>query len=474
MTEPTPEQTQDKATVLVVDDDQVLRRQLFWALDAEHHVLEADSRPAAIAQLQSGRVGVVLCDLHLPPDLDGISEGLAIIEAARAARPSIPVIVITGSNSRQTALEAIRCGAYGFFEKPFNEDEVTHIVRQAARVRRLEAENLKLRASLGSFRGFGRLLGSSPALERIMKQARAVASTSATVLLTGENGTGKEMLARAVHEESSRVEQPFIAVSCAALPESLIESELFGHERGAFTGAMQAKKGRFELADGGTLFLDEIGELSQAVQVKLLRVLQERNFERLGSMKTQTVDIRLIAASNRDLEEEVEEGRFRRDLFYRLNVVPLKLPALRERREDLPILAAHFASRAAEKHGRLAPALEPALLEALQEYDWPGNVRELENLMERLVVLTTGTRLGTEFLPEKMLHIRRTIAPEAGQNGESAYESTFEGAVLALKRRLVINALQAESGNKAAAAKRLAISRSYLHRLVSELNIEKQ
>ncbi|HEX8423695.1 MAG TPA: response regulator, partial [Pyrinomonadaceae bacterium] len=187
MTEPTPEQTQDKATVLVVDDDQVLRRQLFWALDSEHHVLEADSRPAAIAQLQSGRVGVVLCDLHLPPDLDGISGGLAIIEAARSARPSIPVIVITGSNSRQTALEAIRCGAYGFFEKPFNEDEVTHIVRQAARVRRLEAENLKLRASLGSFRGFGRLLGSSPALERIMKQARAVASTSATVLLTGEN-----------------------------------------------------------------------------------------------------------------------------------------------------------------------------------------------------------------------------------------------------------------------------------------------
>ncbi|HEX8422694.1 MAG TPA: sigma 54-interacting transcriptional regulator, partial [Pyrinomonadaceae bacterium] len=294
------------------------------------------------------------------------------------------------------------------------------------------------------------------------------------VLLTGENGTGKEMLARAVHEESARVEQPFIAVSCAALPESLIESELFGHEKGAFTGAVAAKKGRFELADGGTLFLDEIGELSQAVQVKLLRVLQERNFERLGSTKTQAVDIRLIAASNRDLEEEVEAGRFRRDLFYRLNVVPLRLPALRERREDLPILAAHFAARAAEKHGRPTPALEPALLEALQEYDWPGNVRELENLMERLVVLTTGTRLGTEFLPENMLHIRRPTPPEAGQNGESAYESTLEGAVLALKRRLVINALQAESGNKAAAAKRLAISRSYLHRLVSELNIEKQ
>ncbi|HEX9919506.1 MAG TPA: sigma 54-interacting transcriptional regulator, partial [Pyrinomonadaceae bacterium] len=237
MSEPTLQHIPEKATVLVVDDDQVLRRQLFWALDSEHHVLEADSRAAAIAQLRGGRVQVVLCDLHLPPDLDGISEGLAVIEAARAARPSIPVIVITGSNSRQTALEAIRSGAYGFFEKPFNEAEVTHIVRQAARVRHLEEENLKLRASLDAYRGFGRLLGSSPALQRILKQARAVASTSATVLLAGENGTGKEMLARAVHEESPRAAGPFIAVSCAALPEALFESELFGHERGAFTGA---------------------------------------------------------------------------------------------------------------------------------------------------------------------------------------------------------------------------------------------
>jgi DNA-binding NtrC family response regulator len=469
MSEPTPESMPEKATVLVVDDDQVLRRQLFWALDSEHHVIEADSRVSAIAQLQSGGVQVVLCDLHLPPDLDGISEGLAVIEAARAARPSIPVIVITGSNSRQTALEAIRCGAYGFFEKPFNEAEVAHIVRQAARVRHLEEENLKLRATLDAYRGFGRLLGSSPALERIMKQARAVASTSATVLLAGENGTGKEMLARAVHEESPRAAEPFIPVSCAALPEDLIESELFGHEKGAFTGATQAKKGRFELADGGTLFLDEIGELSQAVQVKLLRVLQDRTFERLGGTKPITVDIRLIAASNRDLEEEVEAGRFRRDLFYRLNVVPLHLPALRERREDLPILAAHFAAKAADKHGRPPASLDPALLEALQEYDWPGNVRELENLMERLIVLTTGTRLGTEFLPEKMLHIRRPPAASNRIPGDD--ETTLEGSMLALKRRLLVNAMQAEGGNKAAAAKRLGISRSYFHRLIVELNI---
>jgi transcriptional regulator with PAS, ATPase and Fis domain len=297
-------------------------------------------------------------------------------------------------------------------------------------------------------------------LHKILKQGRAVADTTATVLITGENGTGKEVLARAIHEESSRVSAPFIAVSCAALPESLIESELFGHEKGAFTGATQPRKGRFELADGGTLFLDEIGELTPSVQVKLLRVLQERCFERLGGTKTISVDIRLIAASNRDLEQEVDAGRFRRDLFYRLNVIPLTLPPLRERQEDIPILAAHFAAKAAGKHGRSKPELEPALIEALLDYDWPGNVRELENLIERLVVLTRDSRLGIEYLSEKMLR--------AASKAATADETTLEGAVAALRRRMVEKALQSENGNKVAAAKRLGISRSYLHRLISE------
>jgi DNA-binding NtrC family response regulator len=461
------DETQDKATVLIVDDDRVLRRQLYWALEAEHAVVEAETRAEAAAQLQTGRVDVVLCDLHLPPDLDGITEGLAVIEAAHATRPTVPVVVITGSDNRQVALEAIRYGAYGFFEKPFNEAEVAHIVRQAARVRRLEQENQTLRSGLEARRGFARVLGSAPSLERVIRQARAVADTSATVLVTGENGTGKEVVARAIHEESTRSDRPFIAVSCAALPETLIESELFGHERGAFTNATQAKKGRFELADGGTLLLDEIGELSAAVQVKLLRVLQERAFERLGSTKTINVDIRLIAASNRDLEREVAEGRFRSDLFFRLNVVPLTLPPLRDRREDIALLAAHFAAKAAEKHGRPQPELTPALYEALQEYDWPGNVRELENVIERLVVLTTGPRLGTEHLPEKM---QRAVLPEAG--GPVAGDTTLEGAVTQMRRRMLIGALQQEGGNKAAAAKRLGISRSYLHRLLSELEIK--
>jgi two-component system response regulator AtoC len=458
----------DRATVLVVDDDRVLRRQLYWALEAEHDVVEAETRKEAVEKLRAGEIDVVISDLHLPPDLDGISEGLAIVEAARALRPAVPVVVITGSDAKEVALEAVRCGAYGFFEKPFAEGEVAHIVRQAARLRRLERENLRLRDEFVGRVGLGRLIGTSAALERVVKQARAVADTNATVLLAGENGTGKEVLARAIHEESPRRAAPFVAVSCAALPETLIESELFGHERGAFTGATSAKKGRFELADGGTLFLDEIGELSQAVQVKLLRVVQDRKFERLGGEKTLTVDIRLIAASNRDLEREVEAGRFREDLFYRLNVVPLTLPPLRERREDIPVLGAHLAARAAEKHNRPTPALDAALMDALAEYDFPGNVRELENLIERLVVLSNAPRLGTEHLPEKML----LVAPAHEDARDGRDETTLEGATLALRRRLVAGALQAENGNKVAAARRLGISRSYLHRLVSELGID--
>jgi DNA-binding NtrC family response regulator len=457
------ERTQEKTTVLVVDDDTGIRRQLYWALNEEYRVLEAGARPEAVDLLQRENIDVVLSDLHLPPHVEDMSEGLAIVEESRRRRPPVPVIVITGSASKQAALETVRRGAYGFFEKPFDPDEVLHIVHQAARVRRLEREIIRLRSELEGCKGFAHLVGGSPALAKTLKQGRAAAATSATVLILGENGTGKEMLARAIHEESPRAASPFVAVSCAALPETLIESELFGHEKGAFTGATSARKGRFELADTGTLFLDEISELAPSVQVKLLRVLQERSFERLGGTKTLTVDIRLIAASNRDLEEDVESGRFRRDLFYRLNVVPLTLPALRERNEDIPLLAAHFAAKAVEKHGRPPVELDPPLLEALQEYDWPGNVRELENLIERLVVLTPGSKIGLEFLPEKML---RTL-PDTSV----ADETTLEGAVNSLKRRMIVHALNLEGGNRVAAARRLGISRSYLHRLISEYDI---
>lgn len=455
---------QSKQTVLVVDDDEAVRRGLFWTLNTDYRVLESSSRAEAARLLQQEKIDVVVSDLHLPPHLDDISEGLAIIEAARDTDPPVQVVVITGTDSKRAALEAVKRGAYGFFEKPLDADEVLHIVNQAARMRRLEVENARLKDQLVGARGFGRLIGSSQSLEKTLKQARAVADTCATVLIIGENGTGKEMLARAIHEESQRATAPFIAVSCAALPETLIESELFGHEKGAFTSATHARMGRFELADGGTLFLDEIVELTANVQVKLLRVLQERTFERVGGTKTINVDIRLIAASNRDLETEVEGENFRRDLFYRLNVVPLTLPPLRERREDIPGLAAHFAAKAAEKHGRSTPQLDAALIDSLHEYEWPGNVRELENLMERLVLLDRQPTLGLEFLPEKMLK----VSPTPGVPSET----TFEGEITALKQRLIISALEAEGGNKVAAAKRLGISRSYLHRLISEFGLQ--
>jgi DNA-binding NtrC family response regulator len=456
-------QSQPKGSILVVDDDAAVRSGLYWALTSDYHVFQAGSRDEAFAVINSEPIEVVVSDLHLPPSLHDMAEGIALIDFARAQDPPLQVVVITGSTSKTAALEAVKHGAYGFFQKPLDAEELLHIVSQASRMRQLEIENRQLRDELARPPGFAHLLGLSRSLERVMKQARSVATTSATVLLTGENGTGKEMLARAIHQESPRASGPFVGVSCAALPESLIESELFGHEKGSFTSATQTRKGRFELAHGGTLFLDEIGDLSSAVQVKLLRVLQEREFERVGGTKTLTVDIRLIAATNRDLEKEVEEGRFRRDLFYRLNVIPLVLPPLRERQEDIPILAAHFAAKSAEKHGQRTPELEPALIDVLNEYTWPGNVRELENLLERLVVLSNNHVLGLEFVPEKMLRV--LPGTPAGD------ESTLEGAVEAVKRRMIVSALQAENGNKVAAAKRLRISRSYLHRLINEYGI---
>lgn len=456
-------QSHSKGTVLLVDDDESVRRGLYWALNSDYRVIEAASRIQAVELLQTEKIDVVVSDLHLPPHLDDISEGLTVVQAARSLRPAVQAVVITGSDSKRAALEAVKHGAYGFFEKPLDADEVLHIVNQAARMRRLEVENLRLREELLGSRGFSHLIGASQSLERIIKHARTVAATSATVLIIGENGTGKELLARAIHEESPRATGPFVGVSCAALPETLIESELFGHEKGSFTTATQARKGRFELADGGTLFLDEIADLTPTVQVKLLRVLQERSFERVGGTKTLHVDIRLIAASNSDLEQEVAAGRFRRDLFHRLNVVPLVLPTLRARREDIPVLATHFAEKAADKYMRPVPVIDPLLMEALREHEWPGNVRELENVMERLVVLTNGPTIDLEFLPENMLR----VLPGAN----IADEATLEGAVVALKRRMIVKALESSAGNKVAAAKQLGISRSYLHRLISEFGL---
>ncbi len=468
-----------RQTILVVDDHEAIRKQLYWALEENYRVLEAASRAEALAHLEREEIAVVLCDLHLPPMISEITEGLAVLEAARRHTPPIPVIVITGSEDRATALEVVQRGAYDLFQKPFEIDEVEIIVRRAAQHYRLEQENFILRNELLRSGVWQEIIGSNERLQAIFAQARAVADTNATVLITGESGTGKEVLARAIHRSSPRAQAPFIACALAALPESLIESELFGHERGAFTGATTRRQGRFELADGGTLFLDEIGELTPSMQVKLLRVLQERKFERIGGNQQISVDIRVIAATNRNLEQMVREGQFRSDLYYRLNVVSLELPPLRERIDDIPLLAAHFARKAATKHGRPTPNFSPSFLKLLSAYHWPGNIRELENVIERAVVISNAALLDENALPEKL--VVQALSPQrepsvttspSFTNGLLNQDLSFEEAITELKRQLVRHALQKCRGSRSEAANYLKISRQYLHRLINDLNIE--
>jgi DNA-binding NtrC family response regulator len=472
----------NRPTVLVVDDHESVRKQLYWALEEKYRVREADSRNKALELLEGGGVDVVLCDLRLPPIESDITEGLAILEAVRKFNALLPVIVITGDEDRETALKVVQRGAYDLFHKPFNVEEVEIIVRRAVQHYRLEKENLNLRDELRRTSGWQEgIVGSSPVLRRIIDQARAVAETNATVLITGESGTGKEMLARLIHKTSSRAHEPFVACNIAALPESLVESELFGHEKGAFTGASIRRQGRFELADTGTLFLDEIGEMTAAMQVKLLRVLQERQFERLGGKQPINVDIRVIAATNRNLEEMVDNGQFRADLFYRLNVVNLELPPLRERVDDIPILATHFAAKASAKHDKPAPTFTPGFLDKLIRYRWPGNIRELENVIERAVVISDISILDERLLPDKVLSHPNTVHNTPSQSAVPQPELvdgllppglSFETAITNFKRQLVRQALRECNGSRSEAAHRLKISRQYLHRLINELNVE--
>jgi len=450
----------EKKTVLIVDDEAAFRRQLNWSLKDEFQIVEADSRASAIEAWKREDVDVVLCDLHMPPHEDDMTEGLSVIESARQETPPLPVIVLTGRSSQKSPLEAIRRGAFGYLDKEADSDDISPLIRQAARVRQIEREFHLFHLKQRHEKGFGVITSTNEKLQKVLAFARNIATTDVNVLITGESGTGKGLLAKTIHEESPRRNGRFVAISCSAIPESLIESELFGYERGAFTGAGQQKKGRIEWADGGTLFLDEISELSLNVQVKLLNVIQDRTFERLGGDKTLSVDMRLITATNKDLQQEVEAGRFRKDLYYRLKVVPLSLPPLRERIGDIPALAASFVEKFAKKHNRLAPRITAELLDALQDYDYPGNVRELENAIERLMVLSDNGKLNAAYLPEEMLK----VSPEAKNNSEP----TLEDMVNDYRKNKVLEAIEKENGNKSAAAKRLGISRSYLYKVLGE------
>ncbi|MEM7262057.1 MAG: sigma-54 dependent transcriptional regulator [Planctomycetota bacterium] len=382
------------ASVLVLDDDQFMRASLEDILSAHFDVTPFSEGEKAVAALTSNRFDVAITDLKMP----GMT-GLEFLAAAIEKDPGLPVIVITAHGTIETAVEAMKRGAYDYIRKPFGADELEHLVRRAVDHRRLGRENEVLRGELRRVSDRP-LLGDSEAMERVRDRIAAVANSDATILVRAETGSGKELVSRAIHYASQRADRPFLCVNCAALSAGLLESELFGHEKGAFTGADQSRTGRFEMADGGTLLLDEVSEIDPNLQAKLLRVLQEKEFERVGSSKTRKADVRVVATTNRKLEEEVREGRFREDLYFRLNIVPIEVPPLRERKEDIPLLSGHFKEQAERRAGRSARPFSEASRAALLAYHWPGNVRELENLIERAVLLSTGPEIVVDGLQD--------------------------------------------------------------------------
>ncbi|MBI1964586.1 MAG: sigma-54-dependent Fis family transcriptional regulator [Candidatus Rokubacteria bacterium] len=435
----------EPATLLVADDDPGLRESLERTLTREgYRVLLASDGNAALERLRGGGIDLVLTDLKMP----GLT-GIEVLRAAKAIAPDVDVILLTAFGTVEEAVRAMKDGAYDFLTKPFQRPQVLKLIRQALERRELIQQNRALQQRLDDLLQQGAVVGASPAFRRMMTLVEQVAASSATVLVQGESGTGKELVARAIHERSARRPGPFVAVNCAALPETLLESELFGYEKGAFTGAVGRKEGRFELADGGTLFLDEVADLSPVTQPKILRVLQEGEFERLGGTKTLRVDVRIVAATNQDLVQMVRDKRFREDLFYRLNVITITVPPLRERREDIRVLAQHFLRVYAAKNNRTLEGFTDDAVRRLEAYAWPGNVRELENVIERGVVLARGSLMDVADLPEEIAGA--TPLPEG-------VLTVRIGTPLAeVEQRLLDETLRVTKGNKTLTAKLLGI-----------------
>ncbi len=451
-------------TVLVVDDKEMMRDSVGATLErAGFTVLSADSAQAGAEMIARQRPDVVVTDMRMP----GMT-GLEFLERIRAVDDDLPVILMTAFGTIETAVRAMKLGAFDYLTKPFEGDELVIAVKRAAEHRRLVRENAVLRASAPApaeapaHRGADRLIGESDVMRRLRDEVRLVGGSQGTVLVTGESGVGKEVVARAVHECSARGAGPFLGVNCAALSESLLESELFGHEKGAFTGAERLRKGRFELADAGTLLLDEVSEVKPQVQAKLLRVLQERSFERVGSSLTIGVDVRVVATSNRDLPAACRDGHFRQDLYFRLNVLPLRVPPLRERRDDVPLLAAHFLREIARREGTPPPEVEPGAADLLRAYDWPGNVRELQNICERALVLSAASAdrgVITRALLEPWLRgSSPTPHPAPSQQIESKSYLHAPGKTLEeIEREAIVETLMRLSGHRQRTAQALGI-----------------
>jgi len=449
--------------ILVVDDELSMREFLEIMLTrAGYEVSSAADTPQAVAAAQQGDFDLVITDIRMPG-----GGGLEVLRRVKEICPETIVIMISAFASAETAVEAMKQGAYDYIPKPFNVDEVRLIIQNALERRALERENLRLRSQLKESLGPGRLIGASPQMLRVYDLLRRAAPAESSVLITGESGTGKELVARALHTGSPRRDKPFVTVNCAGIPETLMESELFGHRKGAFTGALANKRGLFEEAHGGTIFLDEVGELPLALQTKLLRVVQERSFRAVGGTEDVSVDVRLLSATNKDLEQEVINHRFREDLFYRLNVIHLHLPPLRERREDIPLLASHFLEKYARRLGKEITALSQFALDMLAAYDFPGNVRELENIIERSVALE-GSRI---VMPESLALSQHRRRERVGDDHAPGFDFPREGFCLdtlieGLERDLIGRALEEAAGSKPKAAELLGISlRSLRYRL---------
>ena len=448
-----------KFTLLIIDDEKNIREGLAANFELEgYNVKTAEDGKTGLSLIEKGDIDLVITDLRMP----GIS-GEEVLQKVTTETPGIPVIILTGHGSIDSAVEAMRHGAYDFLTKPLNLDQLGMIVKRALQTRELSLQHQQLQAELEGNAVFGRIIGKSAEIQKVEEVVRKVADSKASVLITGESGVGKELVADAIHNLSSRKNNSFIKVHCAALSETLLESELFGHEKGAFTGAEKMQKGRFELAHGGTIFLDEIGEINQNVQIKILRVLQEHKFERVGGEETIEVDVRVIAATNKNLEEEVKAGRFRQDLYYRLNVIHIQVPPLRERKDDVPLLMATFLNEFNKENNKHITGLDNRAKSALYKYDWPGNIRELRNCMESAVVLCSTNEITIDDLPATVTQSSAgdTIAIPVGISLDDA------------EKAIIQQNLAANSNNKSKTAEVLGIGRKTLQRKLVDWGLEK-
>ncbi|MGN3973319.1 PEP-CTERM-box response regulator transcription factor [Tsuneonella sp. SYSU-LHT278] len=450
----------NRKKLLVVEDDEGLRAQLKWAYDDFDVVMAAD-RDSALAALRSDEPAVVTLDLGLPPDPDGTSEGFAVLDAIMALKPDTKVIVASGHGARESALRAIERGAYDFYQKPVDIDALGLIVRRAFALHEIEAENRRLAARVGEDRTvLGTLITAAPEMAKVARTIERVASTGVSVMLLGASGTGKELLARGLHDASDRRSGAFVALNCAAIPETLLEAELFGHEKGAFTGAVKSTEGKIEQAHGGTLFLDEVGDIPLPLQVKLLRFLQERTIERIGGRTAIAVDTRIVCATHQDLEAMIAAGTFREDLFYRLAEIVVKIPTLAERPGDAVLLAKAFLQRFAAEMNPSVKGFAPDALAAIDGWRWPGNVRELENRVKRAVIMTDGKLVGAEDLD---------LAPHAGDG--CAETLNLKSARERSDRAMIRHALARSEGNISSTAKLLGISRPTLYDLIKQYDL---